>query len=149
MFRQSTLVFLLLAGALSLALFVVKYQYQDLEQELATLHRDIRAETRAIHVLKAEWASLNDPARLGPLAQRHLGLSEMTAAQLVAPTDVATLVLQETPRIPSKTGREVKKLKVVKKRPPVKSKRATKPEPKRKYSFSDIEKLLSRQKVGQ
>ena len=82
MVRHSTLLFLLLAGALSLALFVLKYQVQDLEDELMQLNRTIVSDTQAIHVLKAEWSHLNDPARLRALSERHLNLSPVHPVQL-------------------------------------------------------------------
>jgi len=84
MIRHTTLLFVLLACALSLALFSVKYQVQDLEEELVGLERSIVSERQAIHVLKAEWSHLNDPSRLGALAREYLGMKP------VAPNRVAT-----------------------------------------------------------
>ena len=80
---KTTLLFLLLAGALSVALFSVKYQVQDLEEELVGLNRSITSEKKSIHVLKAEWSHLNDPERLAILAERHLGMKPVTPAQMV------------------------------------------------------------------
>jgi cell division protein FtsL len=80
--RQTTMLFVLLAGALSLALFSVKYQVQDLEGELANLNRSIKAEQQAIRVLKAEWSHLNNPERLRGLAERHLGLDQVRPDQM-------------------------------------------------------------------
>jgi len=84
MIRHTTLLFVLLACALSLALFSVKYQVQDLEGELSGLERSIAGERQAIHVLKAEWSHLNDPSRLDGLAREYLGMKP------VAPEQVAT-----------------------------------------------------------
>jgi len=80
--RQTTMLFILIAGALSLALFSVKYQVQDLEDELANLNHSIKAERQAIRVLKAEWSHLNNPERLRGLAKRHLGLDAVMPAQM-------------------------------------------------------------------
>ncbi len=80
--RRTTVLFILLAAALSLALFSLKYQVQDLEDEFAVLNRSIVAERRAVHVLEAEWSYLNDPGRLGALAARHLGLRPVEPEQL-------------------------------------------------------------------
>jgi cell division protein FtsL len=80
--RQTTMLFILIAGALSLALFSVKYQVQDLEEELANLNHSIKAERQAIRVLKAEWSHLNNPERLRGLAKRHLGLDAVMPAQM-------------------------------------------------------------------
>ncbi|MEX2449707.1 MAG: hypothetical protein WD407_02515 [Rhodospirillales bacterium] len=82
MIRHTTVLFILLAGALSLVLFTVKYQVQDLEHELKTLVRNIDANQRAIHVLNAEWSHLNDTERLRRLAERHLGMQPVGAGQL-------------------------------------------------------------------
>ena len=80
--RRTTVLFILLAAALSLALFSLKYQVQDLEDEFVGLNRSIFAERRAMHVLEAEWSYLNDPARLGALAARYLGLRPVESEQL-------------------------------------------------------------------
>jgi len=81
MMRHSTLLFVLLAGAISLILFSVKYQVQDLEAELGAMERTIASDRRAIRVLKAEWSYLNNPARLRGLAERHLGLEPVKPGQ--------------------------------------------------------------------
>ncbi len=82
MMRRTTVLFVFLAAALSLALFSLKDQVQDLEDEFVGLNRSILAERRAMRVLEAEWTYLNDPARLGPLAARHLGLRPVESEQL-------------------------------------------------------------------
>ncbi len=86
--RPAAFVSLLLAGVLSLALFALKYQVQDLEDELAKLNRTIFADQEAIHVLKAEWSHLNDPRRLRSLARRHLGMKPVTPEQLATIADL-------------------------------------------------------------
>ncbi len=82
MIQRTTVLFVFVAGALSLALFSLKYQVQDLEDEFVGLNRSILAERRATHVLEAEWSYLNDPVRLGALAARHLGLRPVESEQL-------------------------------------------------------------------
>jgi len=82
MMRRTTVLFVFLAAALSLALFSLKYQVQDLEDEFVGLNRSILAERRATHVLEAEWSYLNDPVRLGALAARHLGLRPVESEQM-------------------------------------------------------------------
>ncbi len=86
--RPAAFVSLLLAGVLSLALFALKYQVQDLEDELVKLNRTIFADQEAIHVLKAEWSHLNDPRRLRSLARRHLGMKPVTPDQLATIADL-------------------------------------------------------------
>lgn len=82
--RRTTVLAVLLAGALSLALFAVKYEVQDLEDELLELNRAIVADRQAVHVLEAEWSFLNNPDRLNRLARRHLGLAPVGPDQLGA-----------------------------------------------------------------
>jgi cell division protein FtsL len=82
--RHTTLLFLLLAGALSVVLFSVKYQVQDLEQEMVDLNKSIIDERQSIHVLQAEWSHLNDPQRLRVLATRYLGMKPVDATRMVS-----------------------------------------------------------------
>ncbi len=96
MLRHTTLLFLLLAGALSVALFSVKYQVQDLEEELVDLNKSIIDERQSIHVLNAEWSHLNNPERLGVLAERYLGMKQVRPSQLTSFRDIERL---ELPRI--------------------------------------------------
>lgn len=82
MIRHSTLVFLLMAGAVALALFSVKYRVQDLEKELTQLNRATIEDREAVHVLKAEWSHLNNSTRLRVLAGRHLGMKPLNPEQM-------------------------------------------------------------------
>ena len=82
MIRHSTLVFLLMAGAVALALFSVKYRAQDMEKELAQLNRTTIEDREAIRVLKAEGSTLNNAARLRVLAGRHLGMKPLIPEQM-------------------------------------------------------------------
>ena len=82
MMRQTTLLFLLCAAALSLSLFTLKYQVQDLDDELTRIDQQAIADERAIHVLQAEWSHLNNPARLRALSERHLGLQRISGRQI-------------------------------------------------------------------
>ncbi len=88
MMRPATLLALLLVGALFLTLFTVKYQVQDLEQELTGLNQMISADRRAVHVLEAEWSHLNNPSRLRNLAVRYLGMGPVDPVQLGSLEDV-------------------------------------------------------------
>ena len=88
-FRYTTMLFLLAAGALSLILFSVKYQVQDLEQELRDLNRAIIADREAVHVLKAEWAYLNDPVRLKGVVAKFFSLEPIRPDQMVTFDDLS------------------------------------------------------------
>jgi cell division protein FtsL len=97
MIRHTTLLAIILAAALSVVLFGVKYQVRDLEEELTSIERAILNEERAIHVLRAEWSHLNDPERLRQLAARYLDLSPVTARQLGSFDDLGDRVVEVQP----------------------------------------------------
>ena len=82
MIRPAMVLIVLLAASLGVTLFVVKYQVQDLENQLVGINREISDDRQAIHVLKAEWSHLNEPVRLRRLAERHLGLEAVKARQV-------------------------------------------------------------------
>ncbi len=67
----------------ALGLFQVKYEVQRLEEALQSEHRAILKDQEAVHVLKAEWSYLNQPARLSELAVRHLGMAPLSVEQIV------------------------------------------------------------------
>lgn len=79
--RAATVSFVALAGALSLGLYVVKYRVIELEGRLTEINRAIARDQQAIHVLRAEWSYLNEPARLRDLADRHLGMTPASGGQ--------------------------------------------------------------------
>ena len=97
MIRPATILIVLLAASLSVTLFVVKYQVQDLEEELVGLNRAITEDQQAIHVLKAEWSHLNEPTRLKDLAERYLGLIAVESGQVGTATEFF-------PRVPAGDG---------------------------------------------
>ena len=93
-----TVMWTLLAGAVGIGLFFVKHEVKDLETRLAGLNLDITRNQEEMHVLKAEWSYLNDPARLRDLSERHLGMRPMGTHQIAtldtlpgAPTDLPSL----------------------------------------------------------
>lgn len=79
--HMTTVLTLLAAGVLSMLLFTVKHQVQNLESEMTSLNRSILNNEQAFHVLKAEWSHLNDPGRLRGMASRHLGLKPVSPGQ--------------------------------------------------------------------
>jgi len=80
--KQTTVLFLVLAGGLALVLFSVKYKVQDLEEELSALNRQISYEHRAVHVLNAEFSNLVEASRLRRLATEHLHMEPIQPDQL-------------------------------------------------------------------
>lgn len=93
--RHTTVLFLLLAGGLSMVLFSVKYQVHDLEAEQGRLVKELDEERRALHVLRAEWANLNDPKRIRELAQLHLGMSVTRPAQVLTMETLREIPMRE------------------------------------------------------
>lgn len=79
--RTATVLCIALAGALSFGLYVVKHRVIELEGRLTEINRGIARDQQAIHVLRAEWSYLNEPARLRDLAGRHLGMSPASSGQ--------------------------------------------------------------------
>ena len=82
MIRQPTIVAFGLAAFLGFSLFMVKYDVQAKEEQLVKINRQIAIDQEAIHVLKAEWSFLTQPARLAELSERHLPLHPLTANQI-------------------------------------------------------------------
>jgi hypothetical protein len=78
------IIHLLVIGVL---VFAAAYVYRiKMESTLRTervlrLHAEIREQREAIAALRAEWAKLDAPLRLQGLADRHLALKPITAAQ--------------------------------------------------------------------
>lgn len=84
MMRGMTLLWGALAISVGVGLFLLKHQVQETEAELRRAQAQIRADHSAIHVLNAEWAYLNDPARLAALAERVLGMVPVAPQQMVS-----------------------------------------------------------------
>ena len=93
--RHTTMLFMVLAGGLSMVLFSVKYQVHDLEAQQKRLTQELETERRALHVLRAEWANLNDPQRLKQLAEQHLGLKPMGPGQVMDLGGVLAIPVRE------------------------------------------------------
>ena len=72
--RRSLLFWTALCTAVVVGLFVIKHRVQSLEEKLTTLNAEIISDQNAIQVLEAEWAYLNQPARLEELSRRLLGM---------------------------------------------------------------------------
>ncbi len=81
--KVAALVWLTAVAIAALGLYHVKYQVQRLEEDLGIEHQSILKHQEAIHILKAEWSYLNQPARISDLAKRHLGLTPLTAKRVV------------------------------------------------------------------
>lgn len=89
--RKSMIFLLLGLVVMSFLLFRVRYQVQELEEDVAHVERTIIEERESIHVLQAEWSYLTRPARLQALAEKHLGMKPATYEQLARWEDIPML----------------------------------------------------------
>lgn len=93
--RHTTVLFLVLAGGISMVLFLVKYQVHDLEYEHTRLSHELLEEQRALHVLRAEWATLNDPKRIAQLSKLHLDMQPIQPRQVVGVDAMMSIPVRE------------------------------------------------------
>jgi hypothetical protein len=82
MISRGVIVWLAIAIVTGVCLFLVKYQVRQLEEKLLTLNQRVVRNQDATHILKAEWAHLNDIARIEQLSGKYLRLQPMTTAQM-------------------------------------------------------------------
>jgi hypothetical protein len=84
MIKLPTLLLAGLVASASFVLFHTSYEVQALDQQLGALNQDIRQEQEAIRVLRAEWAYLNQPARLRTLGAQFSPLAPVRPSQVIA-----------------------------------------------------------------
>lgn len=101
MIGRITLIWVALAAGVATGLFQLKYEVQALERKLGRVNQAILADQQAIHVLKAEWALLNQPTELIKRAAENLELKPIAATQLGQVADIPqrrdTTALAELP----------------------------------------------------
>jgi len=71
------------AVATAVGLFTVKYKVQDLEERIDRVNHKIVESQQATHILRVEWAHLNEAERIEKLAQKHLKLEPASIKQVV------------------------------------------------------------------
>jgi cell division protein FtsL len=69
--------------ALAYVIYQVKYEARALDEEIASLNKDIDTERDGLAVLRAEWSLLNRPERIERLAEKFLKLAPVQPRQLV------------------------------------------------------------------
>jgi cell division protein FtsL len=85
MIRASSVLFWFgLVIVTSLALYRTSDQVHALNLQLRDINTSIDSERQGIHVLKAEWVYLANPARVETAAKKHLALRPTTASQVVS-----------------------------------------------------------------
>jgi len=89
MIRASQILFWFgLSIAASLALYHTSDRTHALEMQLRHINASIESEEQGIHVLKAEWVYLANPARVESTAKKHLALRVTAPAQVIALDDL-------------------------------------------------------------
>ena len=68
--------------AAAVDVYTIKFESTVRAERVAKLAAEIRRERDAIAALQAEWAQLDNPARVQALAQRHLALKMLDPAQI-------------------------------------------------------------------
>ena len=80
--RLSTLVWMVVIVVAVFMLYKVKYEVMSLKNEVASTSHQLEQEKQAMHVVAAEWAYLNRPARLQKLAAKYLSSTDVTVSQI-------------------------------------------------------------------
>ena len=83
MIHRGLLFWSVAAVATAIGLFSVKYKVQDLEEQIDRTNEKIIESQQATHILKIEWAHLNEAERIEHLAQAHLKLEQASIKQVV------------------------------------------------------------------
>ena len=83
MIHRGLLFWSIAAVATAVGLFTVKYKVQDLEDKIDRTNQKIIESQQATHILRVEWAHLNEAERIERLAQKHLKLEQAGIKQVV------------------------------------------------------------------
>jgi cell division protein FtsL len=79
---------LVMALLAACGLYVMKDRVSRLERELARQQALVAAEQGQLHRLRAEWAMLERPSRIGRLAAEHLDLAPAQPRQIMSIADL-------------------------------------------------------------
>src|SRR5690349_2934853 len=83
MIHRGLLFWSVAAVATAVGLFSVKYKVQDLEEKIDRTNQKIIESQQATHILRIEWAHLNEAERIEKLAQKFLKLEQASIKQVV------------------------------------------------------------------
>ena len=98
------------AVATAIGLFTVKYKVADLEEKIDRTNQKIVESQQATHILRIEWAHLNEAERIERLAIKHLQLEPASIKQVIR---LDSLKSDSSPRrdpplpSPPRTGNDV------------------------------------------
>ena len=116
MIHRGLLFWSVAAVATAIGLFAVKYKVQDLEDKIDRTNQKIVESQQATHILRVEWAHLNEAERIEKLAIKHLKLEPASIKQVVRLDSLKTDSLKpdsQSPRrdpplpSPPRTGNDV------------------------------------------
>jgi cell division protein FtsL len=82
MIHRGLLFWSVAAVATAIGLFSVKYKVQDLEEQIDRTNQKIIESQQATHILKIEWAHLNEAERIERLAKTYLKLEQASIGQV-------------------------------------------------------------------
>ena len=83
---------------LALTVYLLKAGASDDRLEIARINRQILAEQTNLRVLRAEVAHLEQPERLGHLAEGYLGLAPIRATQEINPEALSQVAILSQPK---------------------------------------------------
>jgi cell division protein FtsL len=83
MIHRGLLFWSVAAVATAIGLFTVKYKVQDLEEKIDRTNQKIIESQQATHILKIEWAHLNEAERIERLSQKYLKLEPAQIGQVI------------------------------------------------------------------
>src|SRR5262249_26425967 len=83
MIHRGLLFWSVAAVATAIGLFHVKYRVQDLEERIDRTNQKILESQEATHILRIEWAHLNEAERIERLAKKDLKLQQASIGQVV------------------------------------------------------------------
>ena len=83
MIHRGLLFWSVAAVATAIGLFAVKYKVQDLEEKIDRTNQKIVESQQATHILRIEWAHLNEAERIERLAVKHLQLEPASIKQVI------------------------------------------------------------------
>jgi cell division protein FtsL len=91
--RHLIMTHIIILALVIIGLFQVKHKVQNLRKDLAEINRELAANQDAIHVLGAEWAYLNEPARIKKLSDKYLAMNYTNVSQLKNNAEIRTAYL--------------------------------------------------------
>src|SRR5207248_2997534 len=83
------------AVATAVGLFAVKYKVQDLEEKIDRTNQKIVESQQATHILRIEWAHLNEAERIERLARKDLKLEPASISQVIRLDALKTMPSQQ------------------------------------------------------